>query len=291
MHRKPSRFLAEMFDGPATDTHSGEDQTTLELFAPRTVPASVRLPERMTQDGLYVLTASQIECWLKCPQDFYYKHVLGMPEPASPVAAYGTAIHRAIQHIVEGRHRNQIPTIETLESEVKAALPRDGYQSAGIRDRAHAQAMHTLHNLYGRFTKEELPVEIEQAFGVLVPDLPLKIIGRIDAVYQHGDKVEIRDFKTSSSVTTPEKAKNRATNSQQLTIYALAWQIKHGELPALLTLDFVETGQIGSVKKTQRSIDSLKTKLVSMIADLQTGNYPPGTDHMYCSHPLREGAI
>ncbi len=289
-HRKPSRFLAEMFDGPATDTRGSEDQTTLELFAPRTLPASVQLPERMMQDDIYILSASQIECWLKCPQDFYYKHVLGMPEPASPVAAYGTAIHGAIQHIFEGRRNSHVPTLESLETEVTALLPRAGYQSAGTRERAHAQALVSLHTIYERFTKEELPIEIEQGFGVLVPDLPLKITGRMDAVYQHGGSVEIRDFKTSSSVTTPEKAKTRATGSQQLTIYALAWQIKHGELPALLTLDFVETGQMGSVRKTQRALDTLQSKLAGMVADLNARHYPPGKDHTYCSHPLQEGA-
>lgn len=287
-HRKPSRFLAEMLDGPATDTRSDEDQTTLELFAPHTLPTSIQLPERMAQDGMLVLTASQIECWLKCPQDFYYKHVLEMPEPMSPVAAYGTAIHSAIQHIFEGRRNDHVPALETIEAEVKAALPRAGYQSAGIRDRAHAQAIQTVRTIYARFTREELPISIEQSFSVRIPDLPLKIVGRIDAVYQRGDTVEIRDFKTSSSVTTPEKAKDRATGSQQLTIYALAWQIKHGELPGLLTLDFVETGQMGSVRKTQRSLDSLQAKLASMVTDLHANHYPPGRDHTYCSHPLQK---
>ena len=290
-HRKPSRFLAEMFDGPATDTHSGEDQTTLELFAPRTLPLNVQLPEHMTQDGIFVLSTSQIECWLKCPQDFYYKYVLGLPEPDSPVAAYGTAIHGAIQQIFEGRRINHAPTYESLETAVKAALPLTGYQSAGIRDRAHAQALVSLRTIYDRFTAEALPIAVEQGFSVLVPDLPLKITGRMDAVYQLGHTVEIRDFKTSSSVTTPEKAKARATGSQQLTIYALAWQIKHGELPALLTLDFVETGQIGSVRKTQRALDTLQTKLADLVADLKAGHYPPGKDHTYCSHPIQGGAL
>ena len=289
--RKPSRFLEEMFDGPATDTRNKEEQTTLELFAPRTSLGSMPLPEHMTQDGIFILSASQIECWLKCPQDFYYKYILGMPEPDNPIATYGTAIHNAIQHIFEGRRNDHIPSLEMLETEVKAALPRSGYQSAGIRDRAHAQALQSVRTIYKRFTREALPIGVEQAFGVPVPNLPLKITGRMDAVYQQEDGVEIRDFKTSSSVTTPEKAKSRATNSQQLSIYALAWQIKHDELPAILTLDFVETGQIGSVHKTQRSLDTLQTKLAGMITDLQAGTYSPGKDHTYCSHPLPEGGI
>ncbi|HUB93346.1 MAG TPA: ATP-dependent DNA helicase [Verrucomicrobiae bacterium] len=284
-HRKPSRFLGEMFDTPATDTFDGEDQTSLELFAPRELPSTIPLPEKMLQDGIYVLTASQIDCWLKCPLDFYYKYVLGMPEPESPVAAYGTAIHSAIERIFEGRRTNTTPSLDELLTQVQNALPQAGYQSIGIRERAHAQALTSVRVIYDRFTKDELPVAVEQSFGVLIPNIPLKIIGRMDAVYQHGKGTEIRDFKTSSSVTTAEKAKDRATSSQQLTIYALAWQIMHGELPALLTLDFVETGQVGSIRKTQKSLDTLQAKLTTLIRALQAGEYPPGKDHSYCVHP------
>lgn len=285
MHRKPSRFIAEMFDKPATDTVEAADQTSLELFAPRTPQADVPLPEHMRQDGLYVLSASQIECWLKCPQDFYYKHVLGMPEPESPVAAYGTAMHSIIQRIFEGRRNGHVPTLEELLAYVQERLPQSGYQSAKTRERSHAQALESVRVIYDRFSKGELPIEIEQKFGVTVPGLPLKIIGRMDAVYQHGSGVEIRDFKTSSSVTTAQKAKDRATGSQQLTIYAFAWQLMHDELPGVLTLDFIETGQMGSVRKQAKSLDTLRGKLELLVRGLQAGEYPPGRDHTYCSHP------
>ncbi len=285
MHRKPSRFIAEMFDKPATDTAETADQTSLDLFAPRTRQTDVSLPEHMHQNGMYVLSASQIECWIKCPQDFYYKHVLGMPEPESPVAAYGTAMHSVIQRIFEGRRNSHAPTLEELQAYVQEQLPQAGYQSVRTRERSHAQALESVHVIYERFNKEELPIEIEQRFGVTVPGLPLKIIGRMDAVYQHGNGVEIRDFKTSSSVTTPQKAKDRATGSQQLTIYALAWQLMHDELPSVLTLDFVETGQMGSVRKQAKSLDTLRGKLEQLVKGLQASEYPPGRDHTYCIHP------
>lgn len=285
MHRKPSRFIGEMFDAPATDTIEAADQTSLELFAPRITPADVPLPDHMHRDGLYILSASQIECWLKCPQDFYYKHILGMPEPVSPVAAYGTAMHSVIERIFEGRRNGYLPSLEEMIAYVRDLLPQAGYQSARTRDRAHAQAMESVRVVYERFSKEELPIEIEQGFGVTVPGLPLKIIGRMDAVYQHDNSVEIRDFKTSSSVTTPQKAKDRATGSQQLTIYAFAWQLMHDEIPGLLTLDFIETGQLGSVRKQPKSLDTLRSKLEQLVKGLQTGEYPPGRDHTYCTHP------
>jgi len=284
-HRKPSRFIAEMFDGSTAETVAHEDQTNLELFAPKESVERVPLPDSLLQDGTYILTASQIECWLKCPQDFYYKYVLRMPEPVSPAAGYGTAIHKAIQTIFEGRRTGDIPSLEAITEQVKAALPRAGYATAGTRERAHAQALLSVQRIYDRFTAEALPIEIEKPFSVAIEHLPLKVVGRIDAVYAQEKGIEIRDFKTSSSVTTPEKAKSRATSSQQLTIYALAWQIMHGELPALLTLDFVETAQLGSVRKTQRGIDGLLAKLTEMVTCLQAGQYPAAASHDYCSHP------
>jgi RecB family exonuclease len=244
------------------------------------------LPSSILRSDALYLSASQIECWLNCPQDFYYKHVLGIPEPESPLAIYGTAIHNVIRAIFDGRRNGQAPTLATLTKMVKQALPQSGYASGGHRQRHHAQALKSLRDIYQRFLNEELPTEDEASFAVTVPDLPLKITGRMDAVYERPDGVEIRDFKTSTSVTTPEKAKQRAAGSGQLTVYALAWLLSRGELPRLLVLDFVETSQIGTIRKTRASIDSLKDKLIVMNEQLRAGHYPPGRDHSYCSHPL-----
>jgi len=290
-HRKPSRFLAELLDTPAADVPEPNDQTSLELFAPRTPSATVPLPDAMRDGDQLVLSVSQIVCWLDCPLDFYYKHVLCMPLPTHPSSAIGTAIHRFIQQIFEGRKSGHLPPFESLAAELQAALPRAGYESPGVRERAHAQVAQLLHPLYERFAAEELPTDVELPFNVAVPGLPLRIKGRMDAVYQRGNGVEICDFKTSVSVATPEKAKSRASNSQQLTLYALAWQLMHGELPQLLALDFVATGQRGSVRKQQKSLDTLQGKLATMVANLQAGHYPPGKDHAYCAHPPLKGKV
>lgn len=283
--RRPSRFLEEMLTALPGETEADASQTGLERFAPRTPVSTVALPSTMHVDGKLVMSVSQIVCWLNCPQDFYYQYVLGMPLPDDPSRQYGTAIHAAIERIHQGRRNGTPPSLEEVLESVKASLPTRGYASAGSRERAHAQAIESVRRLYERFMQAPLPLEVEQGFGVIVPDAPLRIVGRIDAVYQLDKGVEIRDFKTSTSVTTPEKAKSRATASQQLTLYALAWQLMHDEMPALLTLDFVETGQIGSVRKQPKSLDTMRAKLATMVEQLQAGVYPLGKDHSYCKHP------
>lgn len=283
--RRPSRFLAELFETLPTDVEPEAEQSSLELFAPHRIPASAPLPANMYENGMFTLSVSHVACWLDCPLDFYYKYVLGIPLPPDPSRGYGTAIHGAIQRIFDGRRQGSVPTLEALTEQIQAALPRAGYASPHSRERAHAQALRSIEHIYERFTRESLPIEDELPFSVHIPDLPLKLVGRMDAIYQLDEGIEIRDFKTSTSVTTPEQAKARTTNSKQLTLYALAWKLLHGEMPAKLTLDFVETGQIQSVRKQAKSLDTMQRKLADMISHLQAGEYPPGKDHTYCKHP------
>lgn len=283
--RKASRFLGEMLCDNADHISLDEAQTSLELFAPKRPTGAFTLPPDILQDGKLSLSVSQVDCWLRCPEDFYYLYVLKMPQPADPALAYGTAIHAAIEKIHEGRRRGETVALQELQDMVQATLPKAGYVSKRSRERAHAQALATVLALYKRFNSETPPIATEQPFAVEIPDTPLMLRGRIDAVYQLPTGVEIRDYKTGMSVTSADKAKQRATSSNQLALYALAWQIMHDEIPALLSLDFVETGHIGSVRKQAKTLESLTAKLQKLPTQLSNAAFEPGGDHTFCSHP------
>jgi DNA helicase-2/ATP-dependent DNA helicase PcrA len=283
-HRKPSRFLTEMFGDTPAQTIEHADQVNLELFASNEV-YETSVPDKILQNGVYTLSASQIACYLKCPRDFYYKHILNIPEPPSPAAGYGTAIHAGIQFISEQRLKGTTPSYEEMLAIVQPRLPRHGFASEAVKQRTHAHALEATRRIYDRFVSEVLPIEVEKPFNVAIPDLPVRIKGRMDAVYAHSKGVEIRDYKTSQAVLSDKKAKEKASSSQQLTVYALAWQLMHDELPAALTLDYVETGHMGSVKRLPASLETLKKNLGKMVESMQTGVYPLGSSHDYCSHP------
>ncbi len=286
--RKPSRFLSELLGHELTTATTAEESNKkgLDAFAPLATASDViKLPESMQYDGRIHLSVSQIEAWLRCPQDFYYRYVLNMPLPPAPQLDYGSLIHGVIEAIHDGRARGKPPKLEKLLEDARQNLPQSGYPSLRSRERSHKQALETVRIVYERFTQDELPIETEWPFTLELPTVPLTIRGKIDAVYRAEQGVEIRDFKTSMSVNTPEKAKARVSGSQQLTLYALAWLNLRGEMPAKLTLDFVETGQLASVKKQPKSLATLENKLEAMVQALQAGKYPPGRDHSYCQHP------
>ncbi|HET7320663.1 MAG TPA: ATP-dependent DNA helicase [Candidatus Saccharimonadales bacterium] len=286
--RKPSRFLTELLGhAPTGGTDDEPTQTNLELFAPPSATNNaVSLPTGMYSAGHFTLSVSQIECWLRCPQDFYYRYVLSMPLPPAPQLTYGSLIHSVIEKVHRGRQAGQVPSLEQLTEEVISNLPQVGYLTKQSRQRAHDLAPKTVHAVYERFLHDELPLETEWPFELTLPDLPLTIRGKIDAIYQMDKGIEIRDFKTGTGVRSAEQAKSRATSSQQLTLYAYAWQQLRGDMPNRLSLDFVETGQLASVKKQPKSLLTLHAKLKTMVEQLSANKFPAGHDHKYCMHPL-----
>lgn len=288
--RKPSRFLLEAF-GENAINGSSDIGNSRHLPRQLTSPGPFELPDipipgHILQNGTLKLTVSQIQKYLDCPLDFFYRFVLNVPQPASPAQEYGNLMHDLLQDMNEALMTGKLPSLKSLQAKLDKSWPRHGHLSGNQRDRALKRAHETLKALYGRVqAQNRVPVAVEQAFKFSLPEAKLQISGRFDAVLRHGNGVEIVDYKTSTSVDSPEKAKQRATGSQQLAVYALAWQTMHGELPQLVTLDFIDTSLTGSVRKTQKGIDGLSQRLNDAAERLRNRDFSLGKDHRFCIHP------
>ncbi len=287
--RKPSRFLGEIPENmlaPIDNISDELSQTGLELFAQTTSAMQVPMPARMKDGENVVLSASQVGDYLRCPLDFYYRHILNVPQAPNPSSSYGTLIHEQIQKIHLGMISGKAPTLEAILASVEGQWPMAGYTSAKQRERAHEQGVKTLKRVYKRLTAEDTPSKVEAPFRVLIPGTELIVKGRIDAVFETKTGTHITDYKTGTTANTEKKAKSRATSSVQLNLYAEAWRLMNGEMPSLLSLDFVETGNVGSVKKQEKTLDNLEKKLAQIPGALKTGIFPLGRDHKYCRHPI-----
>jgi len=287
--RRPSRFLSEIPETMLNYEDSlGEtlNQTGLELFSETTSKGEVPLPARMLEGESIVLSASQVGDYLRCPLDFYYRHILNVPQPPNPSSSYGTLIHEQIQKIHLGMISGTVPTLEDILESVEGQWPVAGYHSPKQRERAHQQGAKTIERVYKRLVAEAAPSKVEAPFRVLIPDTNLIVKGRIDAVFETKEGTTITDYKTGTTANTEKKAKSRATSSMQLNLYAEAWRLMNDEMPKLLVLDFVETGQIGSVKKQEKTLDNLEKKLAELPVKIKTGEYEPVGDHKYCRHPI-----
>jgi RecB family exonuclease len=284
--------LTEAFDDNTADTdHTTAEQQSLELFANNVNPdtSHLPLPSRLRDGDELTASATQIGDYLRCPQDFYYRHVLGVPAAPHPAASVGSLIHGFIQRINQAKRGEiTLPPLSDLLQTIQDEWPKAGFTSAVQRERALKSVKTHFKQLYQRLQDDPVPTQIEAPFRARIPAAQLTITGRIDAVFESDGGVEIRDYKTGMTVTSADKAKSRAQKSEQLTLYALAWRLLHGEAPAALTLDFVETGQVGSTSRRPSTLDKRIDTLTKLADDLRAGRYPPGRDHTYCRHPIED---
>ncbi len=286
--RKPSRFLSEAFGeiNQARNKPGGKAMTTAFDSFTSASNTEVTVPERILKNEQVNLSVSQAVSYMACPLNFYYQYVLNVPQEPDPALEYGSIMHMLLQDINNSLMAGKQPDLKALEERLASEWPKIGYLSASQRERAYKQAQTTLKNIYERVIGEpRIPLAVEEPFAIVLKDFKLAVNGRFDAVFPLGDGVEIVDYKTSTRVDSPEKAKQRASASDQLTLYALAWQQLHDELPALVTLDFIDTGMTGSIKKTARGIEGARSRLQRVADGIRQQDFTPGNDHLFCIHP------
>ncbi len=243
------------------------------------------LPPSLFNGIKLALSARQIEDYLMCPAEFYLRHILSPPQPLDFALEYGNLIHSAIQlfnrRLIDG-HR---PKLEDLLTYLKSNWPKESFISQGHNRRSLAQAKKTLTAFYERERKAKRPPRyIEQPFEIELADLDTIVRGRFDAVYE-AESVEVRDYKTgAASITGQAKADQKAKDSLQLGIYALAWQNLKHKIPDILSLDFVDSGYIGRASKTARQLATVERKIKQVADGLRAGDFKPKGSHIFCTH-------
>jgi|GEM_PF-1874717 len=170
------------------------------------------------------LSASSIKTYMQCPRQFYYKHLLKLPQPTSDVAALGTLVHRVME--VFNRQAGQLPyTAQSLKSLAERLFlfdaDEEAFYSVGFEDR-DKQNLSRLSPLGLSQLKQRLLASIEDLVekgyfdrygslrrvypektleGVTLPGLErARFRGAMDAVIELSDgSVEIVDYKTFRS--------------------------------------------------------------------------------------------
>lgn len=228
------------------------------------------------------------------PQYFLEKHLLRLPEAQSTLAAFGSAIHSALesgQHmIIEGRF--SLP--EVLTAYEAALLKQELGQNEFDRYLSHG------HNVLTRLFKD---------YGILLPTNgkpEIKINAHLDDTALNGklDRIDIdkksnsiliTDYKTGTplaSLYTKDKTKQVKAwhHRTQLELYALMVQ-KSGLAPDVQAIDtqmmYVEAETtkdlILMLKPEQENLDRL-TQLVKIVSEKITSLNLPDTRHYDASY-------
>ena len=249
--RKVSRFVQEALDLPRVDpeTFRASVVQAVERHAPPVDlhPQLVLVP---SGDGAIPLSFRQVDDYATCPLKYKYIHILRVPVLRDHRVVYGAALHDAVQEYNRRKARHQSVTAEDLIAHFERSWVNEGFLSREHEDQRLDAGRHALRRFIDyQEASGTVPTFVEREFRFHVGATILR--GRWDRVDIRGGQVVIIDFK-STDVRTQQDADRRAKDSEQLGIYALAYQEVFGRLPDRVELHFL--GQqvlVGRARKTE----------------------------------------
>jgi len=316
--RRVSQFVLEALDlaaaaavGAVAEASAQSPLERLAAFEPKAEPIGLDPSGREPVEGPLSLSFYQVDDYLTCPLKYKYVHVLRVPIAPHHAIVYGSALHKAVQEF----HRLSARGQDMSEEELLAAFDR-AWSNEGFLTREHEEArLAAGRAALRRFREEQLrpgtvvPAYVEREFSfVLDGD---RIRGRMDRVdierlqapsandgvaeRQQADeitpalpglypeRVTITDYK-SSDVRDPVRARERARDSLQLQIYAMAYQAETGRLPDALQLWFLESGLVGRVEPEEKRLDKARASIQRAAVGIRARRFAATPDYMACNY-------
>jgi DNA helicase-2/ATP-dependent DNA helicase PcrA len=314
--RRISPFVLEALDLPATAATAGAGamQTSpldrLAAFAAESGPADAL---RGPIEEPLSLSFYQIDDYLTCPLKYKFAHVLRVPLAPHHAIIYGAALHKAVQFFHHRHARGQVMTDEELFGVFEAAWTNDGFVS-----REHEEArLEAGRAALRRFREAQLapdaviPTYVEREFSfVLDGDRVRGRWDRVDVEPAAADateeqalsaaepqadvvtptlgmlgreRVTITDYK-SSDVRDPARARQRARDSLQLSIYAMAYEAMTGRLPDAVQLHFLESGLIGRAEVDPKRMAKARKQIAQAAAGIRARDYTARPDYLSCTY-------
>jgi DNA helicase-2/ATP-dependent DNA helicase PcrA len=279
--RKVSRFVVEALDLPSPAPLARRPQPLEALARNQPPPESPPGPDRpLSPHHPLRLSFAQMDDYLTCPLKYRYVHVLRVPLLAHHRVVYGSAVHKAVQRLFQARLEGGAPTEDDLVAAFRAAWVSEGFLSREHEEERLRAGEETLRAFYRQESAQPVhPVAVEQEFSFQVG--ATRVIGRYDLVLQAGARTTILDFKTGS-VDDEDKARQRARDSLQLDVYALAWLRETGRLPDRLELRFLESGLTGAKVPTAEDAARTEEKIAEVSAAVRRREFPARPSYMAC---------
>ncbi len=309
--RRVSPFVLEALDLPVAEGSAGagaKAQRPLERLASlqRAEAAPAAVPQREGEP--LTLSFYAIDDYLTCPLKYKFAHLLRVPLAPHHSIIYGAALHAAVSEFHKRHARGEVMGEDRLLAAFEAAWSGEGFLSRDHEEARLASGRDALRRFRGEQLRPGVvpPAYVERDFSFLLDGD--RVRGRFDrvdvAARETGaaapasggtfaaDVVEptlglapefvvITDYK-SSDVRDPAKARERARNSLQLSIYAMAYEAMTGRLPDEVALHFLETGLVGTAPVDRKRIDKAREAVRGAAAGIRARDFRPKPDYIAC---------
>lgn len=247
----------------------------------------------------FVMNVSALNCYLRCPLEFYYKYVIRIPAPKNEAFGYGSAVHGALQKLFEKMKQTgeQFAPVADLISDFEGEmhLRREEFTSEQFSRRME-QGRIALTLYYEEYLHQwnKIIITERNIRNVLVNGVPLK--GKPDKLEFNGKEVTLVDYKTGD----PDKSEERLQPPneshphggdywRQAVFYKIlidnypqkSWNVVRAEF------DFVEQGKEKVYRKKQfpitpADITTVTQQITSVWAKIQAADFYTGCGQPHC---------
>jgi DNA helicase-2/ATP-dependent DNA helicase PcrA len=280
---KTSQFVVEALDLPkeAARPFTAKAIEALQRNAPPPAPENgSALPIPPEQE--LTVSHNQVDDYETCPLKYQYIHIKRIPLRQHHSVVYGSAIHKAVEFYLR---RRAVGNFTSLEDFLKAF--DDAWRNEGFLTREHEeQRKRAGIEALTRFYHEEeasgqKPTKVEGEFGFALG--PTRVRGRFDRVDDTPEGRVVIDYK-SSDVTDQKKADQRAKDSLQLKMYALAQKEMTGTLPARVELRFLESGLTGRHTPTEEDLEEAIEAIEAAAAGIRARRFDATPGYQTCRY-------
>ncbi len=293
--RRPSPFLGEALDRPLDGLQGTSGPATPAALVRRLAAAQAPRLATVVQpaapvpaDEPLTLSYSQIDDYLTCPLKFRLRHVVRVPTPPHHALVLGNALHQAAAAFHTARSRGRLMDQDALLEVFDVHWSSEGFLSRQHEEARYASGRAALLHFHAEQTRPEatVPAAVERTFSVRIyGDI---VRGRYDRVDETPEGTVITDLK-SSDVREQKKANEKARDSLQLQVYALAHEAETGALPAAVQLHFMESGLTGRATPDPARLAKARAKIAKAADGIRAGQFEARPDYLACGYcPYRD---
>jgi DNA helicase-2/ATP-dependent DNA helicase PcrA len=280
--RQPSLFLLEAFDlgKPIPARKRRRVLEELEVERPH---------ERVTFEGvvpareLTQLSYQRLEDYETCPLKYRFLHEISV----DPILTrdhrvnFGNAVHQAVAFALRRLALGERPAPDDVIEVFRRAWRSEGYRNEDHERRRFEQGVEALQAFLDRDADMGVtPSWVERHFRVRIGDVT--VTGSMDRIDETPDGIVVIDYKTSE-LDDPGKADQKAKESLQLFVYALAYREMTGRAPDRLELRYVLGGEVGSAIPTEDRLEKTSERIASIAESIRAGEFTPRPSVRSCS--------
>ena len=280
---KVSQFVLEALDLPKDAARPFRAQAIEQLRRLAPPPEAVGLAlTPIADDEPLAISHRQVDDYETCPLKYQYIHILRIPLRQHHSVVYGSALHNAVEFYLRRRAAGNYTSLEDFLLAFDNAWRNEGFLTREHEEQRKRAGVAALTRFYHEEEASgQKPTDVEREFGF---SLGLdRVRGRFDRVDETPEGLVIVDYK-SSDVTDQKKADQRAKESLQLMIYALAQQEMTGRLPARVELRFLESGLTGRHTPTLDDLVTARDAIQEAARGIRRREFEATPDYQACRY-------